>query len=737
MKYPQRRAALRRSLFAGLSTLLAGFVVAGCLTTPVVGGSPETKSNFTALIRQKSVERIDLLFAIDNSASMGDKQEILAEAIPDLLNRLLEPNCVDSKNPETVVGASTNGQCAAGSKPEFSPIKDLHVGIVSSSIGTPGDPDSCPANGGKNDMGHLITRSAKGGNGSAGNSGFLNWLPGQSGGISDKGALVSSFQDLVAGVGESGCGFEAQLESWYRFLIQPDPYENVEVVNDRAILRGVDETILQQRADFLRPDSLVAIIMVTDENESTADPRSLGGQGWNFMRGNVAPPVPTKECATAPMSDGCKPTGEQDPNEKTKNNVRFFQMKRRFGVDPQFPLQRYLNGLGLDSSGQPQLNPMVPDRDGEHVQGQSGYLDKRNCTNPLFAAKLPQTANDELCKLERGPRDASQVFFAAITGVPNQLLHFDPTSAEKSRLKPEDWVKILGKDPLNYDFTGADPHMLESTEKRKALDGVTNDPIHGREFETNGADLQYACIFDLKKEKSCAGNPNCDCTISPDSPVCVPGSKDRQKSAKAYPGIRHLALAKAAGDQGIVSSICPIDTKDPSPTNAFYGYRPAVKVIIDRLKNALAVQCLPRSLTKSDDGKASCLLLQVLGKKGTSSDCKALGLEVPESDILQRFLKDQESSAGKGYNPADYPVCKVPDLSSKDGSSCVENDKAGWCYVTSAGAREATAGACSNAILFSKKGNPQSGSRVYLQCIDNQSARQITAPAASANSDKK
>ena len=34
------------------------------------------------------------------------------------------------------------------------------------------------------------------------------------------------------------------------------------------------------RHDFLRPDSLVAIIQLTDEEDSWSDPLWLGGYGW-------------------------------------------------------------------------------------------------------------------------------------------------------------------------------------------------------------------------------------------------------------------------------------------------------------------------------------------------------------------------------------------------------------------------------------------------------------------------
>jgi len=98
------------------------------------------------------VNKVDLLFMIDNSASMGDKQAYLSAAIPDLVTRLVTPNCIDPSN-GSVVGTSTpsaNGTatCPDGSQPEFPAVHDLHVGIVSSSLGPRlGDQEPPPAMG--------------------------------------------------------------------------------------------------------------------------------------------------------------------------------------------------------------------------------------------------------------------------------------------------------------------------------------------------------------------------------------------------------------------------------------------------------------------------------------------------------------------------------------------------------------------------------------------------------------
>src|SRR5687767_15360819 len=86
---------------------------------------------------------------IDNSISMADKQAILKQAVPVLLARLVTPVCVDeNRNP---VGG--HSPCERG-VPEFNPIKDIHIGVITSNLGDMGaGVQGCEGNG---DSGHLL-----------------------------------------------------------------------------------------------------------------------------------------------------------------------------------------------------------------------------------------------------------------------------------------------------------------------------------------------------------------------------------------------------------------------------------------------------------------------------------------------------------------------------------------------------------------------------------------------------
>jgi hypothetical protein len=149
---------------------------------------------------QARADKIDLLFVIDDSGSMRDKQQILARAVPDLVDRLTNPLCVDPNTlaPASKQPSSALAPCAAGSVREFNAVQDLHIGVVSTSLGGVGAA-SCGvgfSRSSANDHAHLIAprnAAAKGRN-------FLVWDPAQTAqphGERDPAALRAAVSDLV------------------------------------------------------------------------------------------------------------------------------------------------------------------------------------------------------------------------------------------------------------------------------------------------------------------------------------------------------------------------------------------------------------------------------------------------------------------------------------------------------------------------------------------------------------
>src|SRR5262249_55831719 len=143
------------------------------------------------------------------------------------------------------------------------------------------------------------------------NAGFLAWDPSHMQmppGDSDLSELDAKLSEMASGVGTLGCGYESQLESIYRFLVDPTPYASISVVDGQAVASGMDSVLLGQRAEFLRADSAVAVVLVTDENDC-----STREGGAYFYSGEVLSadgtryhlPRARSECAQNPDDPCC------------------------------------------------------------------------------------------------------------------------------------------------------------------------------------------------------------------------------------------------------------------------------------------------------------------------------------------------------------------------------------------------------------------------------------------------
>ncbi|MES1187414.1 MAG: hypothetical protein ABUL60_26590 [Myxococcales bacterium] len=730
---------LLRAGLAGLAVAVGGAALtAGCLDRPVAPAVPKTSNIYVDEIRQTAVDKIDLLFMIDNSISMADKQAILADAVPLLVQRLVTPicvractkadNCSAAQEKDGIPSggnADANGKCAQGS-PEFNPIKDIHVGVITSSLGShgaAGAKDVC-VSAEDNDHAHLLGALRTGLTPYDGN-GFLKWDTTKPpkytpAGDSDANAFGDKFTAMVKSAGEHGCGYEASLEAWYRFLIDPEPAGTVAVPmgSSTAVVQDTDGTVLEQRRNFLRPDSLVAIVMLSDENDC-----SIQDEGYGWLIARAAPMYrSTSQCANNPNDKCCQSCAETKPNagcpdikadaECVKGqtlaagdddlNLRCWQQKRRFGFELLYPTARYSEGL---------RSRVILNRANQPVG------------NPLFAAADGKT-----------PRDQGLVFLAGIIGVPWQdIADADSLTGAGLRYLTEAeleaqgrWATILGTTNVGtYDapIPPTDPLMIEQPGERSGANPITGDaiapststtlanPINGHEQANMGnRDLQYACIFKLGTPLLCDqaafdADKGCDCFAEDqvyNRPLCGGAGGLTQSYAKAYPGTRHLQVLKEFKDNSIVASICPKIADDK--TKADYGYNPAVKAIIDRLKEALKGKCLPRPLAPNttnqvtdglETGQVPCKVIEaVLPQNGAACSCATNPNRVDTTDVLREAvltkLKQGESCGDKTGQTkcADYCTCELLQLKGTELGMC-QNDSSppttpGYCYVNAA-----------------------------------------------------
>ncbi len=745
---PTRLRALRaRRASLVLALLCAGAASAsGCLNRPIDRLDTRTTSTIVEPLPQSRVERIDILLAIDNSISMGDKQEILAAAVPDLVNRLITPDCVDPLT-EAPTGqkADPKGNCPSGSKPEFKPVTDINIGIVSSSLGDLAT-GSCSSGGTikhPDDKGHLLTRKQ----GSTTEQvptyqgkGFLAWDPNnERQGEDDPAALGQNLRDLVLGTEQTGCGFEMQLESVYRFLADPDPYLSlVPSAGGELIETGTDDELLRQRADFLRPDSLVAVIMLSDENDCSIN---IAGRGFHSVIANTPFYRSTDECAVdrndpcctscaLPNPQGCAPDPETcGPNQGTDMAARYIgaedvqgwrcsDQKRRYGVSLLYPTQRYVNALT-----QPRIDPTRTDLKVSDPKG--------GIANPLYFGQRDGVVV---------PRPHGFVYFAGIVGVPWQAvakrneggqpdLTLGFQSVEELE-KSGAFEKLVGRPDDN--IPPSDPFMIESPQARQGtsdLLGVgpgADNEINGGDRSFGVDDLQYACIFPIDPEEGAFDCAQCN-TAECDDPLC---EGTTQVAAKAYPGTRELSVIRSMGDQGIPASICPRQLNDVEADD--YGYAPAVRTIIDKLKENFKGKCLPRELQPDKDGNVACLVIEA---RIAGNDCNCNG-ETGRTEILPELSNGDPNptfnavkvAQTNAFNPGWDCFCEIEQLSGPERTSCqsdlVTNDGVdGWCYVdprTIPGSNAELVKDCEpteqRKIRFVGEGEPTSGAVAFITC---------------------
>lgn len=199
-----------------LSTLLA------CNQREVsqVDPAPEVE---TGSVVEATRQNLDLIFVIDDSGSMKEEQESLAANFSEFIGVL-----------DGVEGGLPN----------------LHVGIVSTNVGGPvQSDDNCAGNG---DSGRFINSPRVRGDCSGPSESFFVDVDDGVGGRQKNfsGELSDAF-GCVAELGIDGCGFEQPLEALDRALANP------------------------ANTDFLRPDSLLAVVFITDEDDCSMHDDSL------------------------------------------------------------------------------------------------------------------------------------------------------------------------------------------------------------------------------------------------------------------------------------------------------------------------------------------------------------------------------------------------------------------------------------------------------------------------------
>ena len=223
-----------RHVLASVLGMAAVGLLSGCPDRSISEVTPEQGRVEYKDLPQTINRNVDILFVIDDSVSMADKQANLAANFPNFINVL-----------NTIEGG----------------LPDVQIGVVTSDVGTKATQDAQP--------GPAIGQVGNGGCSGTGKAGNLQTFGAPVNGTFirdvklsdgtrqrnyDSNMTLAQVFSTMARAGATGCGFEQHLEAMRRAL------------NNNP-----------QNAGFLRPDAYLAVIFIADEDDCSMAKASMLG----------------------------------------------------------------------------------------------------------------------------------------------------------------------------------------------------------------------------------------------------------------------------------------------------------------------------------------------------------------------------------------------------------------------------------------------------------------------------
>jgi hypothetical protein len=289
-----------------------------CLGRELAKEEPDTSGQQHQFIPVELERSFDILFVIDNSGSMAEEQESLAQNFQRFM---------------AVV--------------ETSAVNSVHIGVVSTDMGAGGYAiGGCSTRG---DEGSLQSQprspDCQGPDGA-----FIQHIVEPSGSITRnyEGELGDVFS-CIARLGTDGCGFEQPLESMYRALDGTNP----------------------KNAGFLREDAYLLVVFITDEDDCSVFDTRMFDTSQQSMSDPLGPLSSFRcfdfgvQCSPdAPREPGVKESCQSRPDSPYMHDVaRYVEFLRSLKPDPAMVMVAAVTGapgpveVTLDGDGNAELAP--------------------------------------------------------------------------------------------------------------------------------------------------------------------------------------------------------------------------------------------------------------------------------------------------------------------------------------------------------------------------------------------
>jgi hypothetical protein len=271
---------------------------------PVNAQPCSTSSDTVLQLPTSDASKVDVLFVIDNSDSMADKQVALRAQLP------------------SFVAALTSGDLDGDGQNDVPAASDVHLGVVTSDLGLPGVDGIANCQGLGQDG--VLQHTPR-----AGSAGCLASYPAFLSYQAGVGTAMQTAQDLacIAQVGTGGCGFEHQLEAALKALwpsVDPMAAQNggqnrISFLGDPTSGKGTLGHGDVENVGFLHNDpqqglSVIAVVVLSDEDDCSS--------------ANTLPFTPPQYL---------------DPNDPVV--MEGMNVRCHYNQSALYPIERYVNGL--------------------------------------------------------------------------------------------------------------------------------------------------------------------------------------------------------------------------------------------------------------------------------------------------------------------------------------------------------------------------------------------------------
>jgi hypothetical protein len=230
----------------------------GCFERRLSPVNPCNRAVFDTRISVDNVDEVDLLLMIDNSNSMAGEQTLLGRELPRMI-RVLASGDTDEDGAQ-----------------DFTPVRSLHVGIVTSDMGAgPAVPagETVPScDNGLGDDGILRTIGNTATTGCAASyPAIFDFMPPE-----DPVAFATDVA-CVAVMGTGGCGFEQQLEATLKAVAASSPSADYVPMGyvPPVFAGGTPGHGDNANVGFIRRNSALALMLVTDEEDCSVPDYSI------------------------------------------------------------------------------------------------------------------------------------------------------------------------------------------------------------------------------------------------------------------------------------------------------------------------------------------------------------------------------------------------------------------------------------------------------------------------------